>query len=339
MISFRRPRQTGERLRRVVVWFTALVVCGNGNRLPAQGNATCNAYAAGPFGGTTERNICNAGVDGAAVFVPVGGLLVAGGNPFLGATGSLGGFGHLGITLRLNGTQVVVPDFNYNGVGTKVAAHQILFAPAPLVEGAMGLFAGLPGGSLAVDLLGSAQLLPTNLIDDVHVDVTARRIGTVALGFGVGARVTLLGERRTRPAVTVSVMRRSLPRIGIGSIPGGDSYQFASGLADVGLRGVVGKRFGALDVGAGAGWTDYTADADIYVANPVTRLAEPPIQLHINDFRAMGFVDAGLALRSVYLIAEAGVQRGRDLKLVTTFAGNDPAEDRFFASVGLRFGF
>ena len=308
-------------------------------QLPAQGNPQCNAYGEGPFGGTAERNICNAGVDGAAVFVPVGGLLVAGGNPFLGATGGLGGFGHLGVTLRLNGTQVVVPDFNYNGIGTTVAAHQVLFAPAPLVEGAMGVYGGLRGGNLAVDLLGSAQLLPTNLIDDVHVDVTARRIGSIALGFGFGARVTLLGESRARPSVTVSVMRRSLPRIGIGSIPGGDSYQFASGLADVGYRAVVGKRFGALEVGGGAGWTDYTANADIYVANPITGLAEAPIQLDIRDSRAMAFVDAGVALRALYLIAEAGMQRGRELMLVTTFAGNDPAEDRFFASVGLRFGF
>ncbi len=338
MIGSPRPARVPHWILRAAVALNALIVLGAW-QLPAQGNAQCNAYGNGVFGGSAERNICNAGVDGAAVFVPVGGLLVAGGNPFLGATGGLGGFGHLGITLRLNGTQVVIPDFNYNGVGTTVAAHQVLFAPAPLVEGAMGIYRGLSGGNLAVDLLGSAQLLPTNLIDDVHVDVTARRIGSIALGFGVGARVTLLGESATRPAVTVSVMRRSLPRIGIGSIPGGDSYQFASGLADLGYRVVVGKRFGALDLGAGAGWTRYTADADIYVANPITGEAEAPIVLDIKDSRAMGFIDAGLALRSVYLIAEAGMQRGGDLTLVTTFSGNDPAEDRFFASVGLRFGF
>ena len=92
-----------------------------------------------------RRNICNAGVDGASVFVPVGGLLVAGGNPFLGATGGLGGFGHLGVTLRVNGTQVVIPDFNYNGTGTTVAARQTIFAPAPLVEAGLGVFRGASG--------------------------------------------------------------------------------------------------------------------------------------------------------------------------------------------------
>ena len=307
--------------------------------LRAQGNPQCNAYGAGPFGGSQEKNICNAGVDGASVFTPVGGLLVSSGNPFLGAIGGLRGLGHLGVTLRVNGTQVVIPDVNYNGSGTIVRARQTIFAPAPLVEAGLGVFRGVAGGNLAVDVLGSAQLLPTNLFDDVHIDVNARRIGSIALGLGIGARLTVLGEGRYSPAVTVSMMRRSLPRIGVGSIIGGDSYQFASDLAGVAYRGVVGKTFGPVDLSAGAGWTDYSAAADIYVANPITGMAEAPIHLDIKDSRGLGFVDAGLALRSIYLIAEAGVQRGKDLGLVTTFAGNNPAESRFFSSLGLRFGF
>ena len=307
--------------------------------LAAQGNAQCNAFGSGLFDGVQEKNICNAGVDGASVFAPVAGLLIVGGNPFLGATGGLGGLPHLGITLRVNGTQVVIPDFNYNGVGTTVRARQTIYAPAPLIEGALGLFRGLRGGFLALDVLGSAQLLPTTLINDVHVDVNARRIGSIALGLGIGGRLTLLGETRHRPAATMSVMRRSLPRIGVGSIIGGDNYQFASDLASVSYRLSAGKRFGSLDVSAGGGWSAYSAAADIFVANPVTGAAEPPIRVDISDSRPLVFVDCGLALRSVYLIAEAGLQRGKDLGLVTTFSGNNPAADRFFGSVGLRVGY
>jgi hypothetical protein len=134
-------------------------------------------------------------------------------------------------------------------------------------------------------------------------------------------------------------MRRSLPRIGVGSILDGNSYQFASDLAGIGYRAVAAKQFGPLHISAGAGWTDYSAAADIFVANRITGLAEAPIHLDINDSRGLGFLDAGLALRSVYLIAEAGIQRGKDLGLVTTFTGNDPQTNRFFASAGLRFGF
>ncbi|HEY8062905.1 MAG TPA: hypothetical protein VID74_08910 [Gemmatimonadales bacterium] len=338
MASFRIAVRSAARLRRQVRAGLAASALAAAS-LAAQGNPQCDAFGSGPFGGAQERNICNAGVDGASVFAPVGGLLVAGGNPFLGASGGLGGFGHLGVTLRVNATRVVIPDFNYNGSGTVVGARQTLYAPAPLVEAGFGVFRGLRGGNLALDVLGSAQLLPTKLIDDVHVDVNARRIGSIALGLGIGGRLTLLGEGRAWPAVVVSVMRRSLPRIGVGSILGGDSYQFASDLAGVGYRAVVAKRFGRLHVSAGAGWTDYSASADIFVANPITGLAEAPIHLDIRDSRALVFLDGGLALRSVYLIAEAGIQRGKDLALVTTFTGDDPAANRFFASAGLRFGF
>jgi hypothetical protein len=322
---------------RVLVVFALLTGAVVG--LGAQGNAQCNAYAAGPFGNSREANVCNAGVDGASVFAPVAGILIAGGNPFLGATGGLGGFPHLGLTLRANATSVVIPDFSYNGVGTTVAAKQTILAPAPLIEAALGVFRGLRHGNLALDVLGSAQLLPTTLIDDVHIDVNARRIGSIALGLGVGARVTLLGERQAVPAVTVSLMRRTLPRIGVGNIVGGDSYEFASDLASTEYRATVGKRIGPLDLGAGVGWSDFTAAAEIVFVNPVTRATEPPVSLNIKDSRALVFVDGGLAFGSVYLIAEAGSQRGRDLGLVTTFMGNDPAASRIFGSIGLRFGF
>jgi hypothetical protein len=307
--------------------------------LDAQGNAQCATHSSGSFGASQAQNTCNAAVDGAAVFLPVAGILVTGGNPFLGATGGLGGFPHLGITLRVNATQLAIPDLSYNGVGTTVATAQTALAPAPLIEGALGIFGGLRGGSLALDLLGSAQLLPTKLINNVYVDINAQRIGSVAIGLGFGGRLTLTGEGGLLPAVTVSVMRRTLPRIGIGNIVGGDRYSFASDLANVEYRATIGKRFGPLALGAGAGWTDFTADAQVVFLNPVTNAAEPSVFVTVSDSRAVGFVDGGLAVGGMYLIAEAGLQRGKDLGLVTTFTGNNPKDQRLFGSFGLRFGF
>ena len=143
---------------------------------PAQGNPQCTAHGvSGLFGGAQAQNICNAGVDGASLFVPVAGIARDRRQSVPGRDRRLRRFPHLGITLRVNATQVVIPDFNYNGVGnTVVGARQTLIAPAPLVEGALGIFRGLRGGDLALDVLGSAQLLPTSLIDDVHIDVNAR---------------------------------------------------------------------------------------------------------------------------------------------------------------------
>ena len=305
----------------------------------AQGNAQCAAYGSGQFGSPQAQNVCNAAVDGESVFAPVVGILVTGGNPFLGATGGPGGFPHLGLTLRINVTQVAIPDLSYNGTGTTVAMGQTITVPAPLIEGALGIFRGLRGGVLALDALGSAQLLPTGLIKNVYIDFNARRIGSVALGLGFGGRLTLLGESSLLPSVTVSVMRRTLPRIGVGNIDGGDRYSFASDLASTEYRATVGKRFGPLDLGAGAGWTDYSADAEIIFLNPMTSSPEPSILVTVTDSRAVGFVDGGLAIGRIYLIAEAGLQRGKALGLVTTFTGNDPKEQRLFGSFGFRFGF
>jgi hypothetical protein len=307
--------------------------------LDAQGNAQCAMRSSGPLGGTQAQNVCNVAVEAASVFAPVAGILVTGGNPFLGSTGGLDGFPHLGITLRVNATQIVIPDLNYNGVGTTVAAGQKLVAPAPLVEGALGIFGGLRNGSLAFDALGSAQLLPTGLINNVYIDVTAQHIGSIALGLGFGGRLTLIGEGDVLPAVTVSVMRRNLPTIGVGNLIKGDRYSFASDLASTEYRAAIGKRFGPLALGAGAGWTDYLSNGEIVFLNPVTSVAEDPVTINVNDSRVVGFLDGGLALGRIYLIAEAGMQRGKDLGLVTTFSGNDPKDQRLFGSLGLRFGF
>jgi len=301
----------------------------------AQTNAQCDGY-----GGTLVRvaNVCNAAIDGVAVFVPVAGALTTGGNPFLGSTGGLGGFPHLGITLRVNAAKVVIPDVNYDGNGTVVGAASKILAPAPLVEGALGIFRGLADGTLAIDLLGSAQLLPTKLIDNVHIDVNARRIGSIALGLGVGARVTLLGERGLRPALTATVARRTLPRIGVGDLVAGDRYTYASDLGATEYRAAAGERFGSLSLSAGLGWTAYSASATVQFVNPVTGATVPPIDFDVHDSRAVGFVDAGIASGPVYLIGEAGLQRGKDLKLGTTFSDNDPRKDRLFGSIGLRLG-
>lgn len=306
--------------------------------LAAQGNRVCAIYATGLPGGPSPRNVCNAAVDGAVLFTPVAGVLVTGGNPFLGSTGGLGGLPHLGITLRANATQVVVPDLNYNGAGTTVAAHQQVIAPAPLVEAALGVFRGGHGGALALDALGSAQLLPTGLLDDVHVDINARRIGSIALGLGYGARLTLIGDHGAVPAITVSVMRRTLPRIGVGDVALGDRYAFASDLRSTDYRITIGKHLGLLSLGAGVGRNHYDAAADLYFVDPLTGLSQPPIHIDVDDTRDMGFIDAGLAAGPFYLIAEAGLQRGKDLGLATTFAGNDPAANRLFGSLGLRIG-
>ena len=289
----------------------------------------CDAYAAVP---RAER-VCSAAVDGTRAFHPVAGLLVSGGNPVLGSGASLGGFPHFAVTLRANGTRLVLPDLDYDGTSSEVAKDEDLFAPAPLVEAALGVWRGGRGGAFAVDLLASAQLLPTDAVDNLSIDDDARSIGDVALGLGIGARVQIL------PGVAVSVMRRGLPEIRYGDLAGGDDYSYAVDLQATNVRATAGRRFSVLTVAGGLGWDKYTGDATIAFRNPVTSLPEAPIELELDQTRWMGFLDAGLDLSFVTLAGELGYQLGRDQELSTDFEDFDTDGGRFFAGVGLRFGF
>src|SRR5436190_688348 len=137
----------------------------------------CSAYS-----GDAQR-VCAAAVDGTRALHPVVGLLVSGGNPTIGSAATLGGIGHFSMTLRANAVQVVLPDLSYNGGTATVPAGDKVFAPAPLVEGALGVYKGMPAGFGALDLLASAQLLPTDQIDDLTVDPNATKIGSLAFGL------------------------------------------------------------------------------------------------------------------------------------------------------------
>jgi len=286
-------------------------------------------------------NICNAALDGAEIFHPVAGLLVSGGNPVLGGIGTLGGFPHFALTLRVNATKLKTPDLDYDGsTGTTVAEGDEIFAPAPLVEAAVGILPGFgPAGFLSLDVLGSAQLLPTGAVDNLEVDDDARKIGSIALGLGIGARVGVIKGRAIVPAVTVSAMHRSIPRITFGDVSGGDNYSFSTNLSATNLRAVAGYRLAVLAVGAGLGWDKYTSDARITFENQSVPGTSLNVQRDLDNTRTMAFLTAALDLPILKIGAELGYQFGKDENLRTDFTGNDPSDSRLFAGAGVRFTF
>ncbi len=294
-------------------------------------NPQCSPHTAVPQAG----RVCNAAVDGARAFHPIVGLLTSGGNPVLGRAGSLGGLGRFAVTARANGTKVVLPDLGYDGSTGVVAKDDELFFPSPLVEGAVGLVGGR--GILGLDLLGSAQLLPTSVVDRLEVDPDATSIGSVALGFGIGARVSLFENAAPLPGVSVSLMRRSVPRVQYGDLALGDDYSFAAAVQAWNLRAAVGRRFSVLALAAGVGHDWYDGDASIRFRDPVTP-AVVPIDLDLNTSRTMAFTNLGLDFGAVRIVGEAGYQFGKDQDIGTVFQDFDPASGRFFAAVGLQFG-
>ncbi len=180
-------------------------------RLAAQ-EPQCNNI---PFPGATDA--CNTAVDAVRAFYPLAGMIVTGGNPVLGTAGSLGGFGHVALTARVNAVKAALPDPTATNQSPVPSSFNGA-VPAPVVEGALGLVRGMAGGLLSVDLLASALILPTG-IDNLTVDSNATHISDAALGFGYGARVGILRGSLPIPAVSVSWMHRTVP--GSGTAPWG----------------------------------------------------------------------------------------------------------------------
>jgi hypothetical protein len=290
------------------------------------------------YGGNAQR-VCAAAVDGTRAFHPLFGMLVSGGNPTLGTAATLGGLGHASMTLRANAVNVVLPDLAYTGSSTTVPAGDKIFVPAPLVDGSLGLYPGMKGGLFAVDVLGSAQLLPVDQVDNIALDPDATRVGSIGVGLGYGARVGVLRGVGPLPDVSVSVMRRDIPRISYGNVPAGDRYGYGVDLHATNLRLIASKQVAVLDMAAGLGWDKYTGNAIIQFRDPLTNAVQPNVAVELNNSRVLGFVNAGLSLSMVRLTGEIGYQGGKDQRLSTDFEDFDTTTGKFFAGLGLRVSF
>lgn len=312
----------------------AALTCGAALTPPAAEPLAAQNPECSAFSGDSRR-VCDAALDGTRAFHPAAGLLVSGGNPVMGTASTLGGLGRFSITARANAADIVVPDPAYDGSPGEVPSSEELYAPVPLLEGAAGIYEGLPSGLLSVDVLASAQLLPTNQVDDLTVDSDARRIGDVALGLGYGVRVGVLRDEGPLPAVSVSAMRRHLPRLAYGDPNDGDEFRYGVDLEATNLRLVASKQFATLQLAAGVGWDRYTGEADVVLRG------EPgqAIAVELKESRTLAFVNVGLDLAAVSLVGEAGYQGGRDQELSTDFENYDTTSGKFFAGLGLRLGF
>jgi hypothetical protein len=300
-------------------------------------NAECQPYS----GNSTASNLCNAGVDATRYFHPLLGLVTSGGDPVLGTARTLGGFPHLSLSVRANATSVTLPDLSYNGSSDTVASKDKIPLPAPVVEGALGLFKGIGGGLLSVDALASATLLPVGAVSDLHVDPNATKIGDVVLGMGYGLRVGILNGGFPLPAVSASVMRRSIPRIQYGD-PANDAAQnfgYALDLQATSWRIAASTKLLFLDLAAGAGYTKYSGKAQILFRDPVLTTQIDSVNVSLDQSRAMLFADAGMDLFIFKLVGEVGWESAGDLSPTTHFQDIDPKAGHLFGGVGVRFSF
>src|SRR5438046_4404709 len=302
-------------------------------------NPQCDALAF-----PSARPACNTAVDAIRAFHPLAGMIVSGGCPVRGTSRSLGGIGHLTVTARVNAIKASLPNPD-SASQSQVPSSFHGAIPAPVVEGALGLLRGR-GGFLSVDALGSAVLLPTSGVSGLSVDSNAAHIGGAALGIGYGARVGILGGTFPIPALSVSWMHRTLPRIQYGNVSQstfgtGDQFQFDMDLKADNYRAVASWKFVLVDLAAGLGVDHYSSSATSisFHDNPLSPGSVRTVVINPSSTREVAFLNGGLSLAAPKLVGELGYQTGKDQHFTTNFSNFDPKAGHVVRGLGLRFGF
>jgi hypothetical protein len=290
-----------------------------------------------PTDTTTSSRICQAGADALTAFLPIEGLLVGGGNPVPGTAGAIGRFGHARLSARVGFASLTAPKTSYDGTTDTVLADKRLLVPLPRVDLSLGLFSKkLPMGTVAVDLLGSAVLLPTGATTRIRIDENARKIGPLALGLGFGFRAALV-MKAPKPTVSLSVMKRDMPVIRFGDLSAGDKLSAATSLSAINVRLLFGGQAKALSIAGGLGVDLYKGSGTVTYAD--TAGADTTVAIELSTMRIMTLLNLGYDLGPATVWVEGGFQVGKKTELATVFQRNDPSAGRFYGGAGLSLRF
>jgi hypothetical protein len=290
------------------------------------------------------QDACQQAYDFYQFMAPQLGLSLAGGNATIGQGGVLGGIGHFSVGVRVNAMNGKLPDVAKFTQRTSGASAQTLptndqVIGLPTADGAIGIFKGLPlaltniGG---IDALVSASYVPT--ITKGSVSITPRSNWQ----FGYGARLGLLSESIVVPGVSVTWIKRDLPKTDIvGTFNGGTLTIKNTTLNTTAWRLVASKSFIVFGLAAGVGQDTYDQSADISATisqSGLTGTASPPDTKQTLK-RTNVFADASLNLPFFKLVIEGGQASGGTVNTFNSFAGGRADRSQIYGSAGLRLSF
>lgn len=300
-----------------------------------------------PGAGLADRaaqDACQKAIDIFAFMTPQLGIGLVGGNATLGTGGALGGVGRFSIGVRGNGIRGRVPQVgNVNASVTGAVksdygiSDQVVGLPA--VEGAFGLFGGVPLGvthAFALDALVSATYVPEFTSNNVSVSLPD---GSLKIGYG--ARVGVLAESFATPSVSLTYLKRDLPATSIDATSGDDDISVTGiGVKTTAWRAVAGKSLGffGLAVGGGKDSYDSRATGAVRVTEGPLTFNGGPYDLSQKVTRSNMFADFSLNFPFVKLAAEIGRVSGGKIDTYNTFSGKRADDALTYASVGLRIG-
>jgi hypothetical protein len=300
-----------------------------------------------PGGSVSTRaaqDACQKAIDIFAFMTPQLGIGLVGGNATLGTGGALGGIGRFSIGVRGNGIRGRVPQVaNVNASVTGAVRSdygvddQVVGLPA--VEGAFGVFGGVPLGvthAFALDALVSASYVPEFTRSNVAVSLPD---GSLKLGFG--GRLGVLAESFATPSVSLTYLKRDLPTTSINATSGDDEISVTGiSVKTSAWRAVAGKSLGFLGLAVGAGKDTYDsrANGSAVVNEAGISVNAGPYDLSQKVSRSNMFADFSLNFPLIKLGMEIGRVSGGKIDTYNSFSGKRADDPLTYASVGIRIG-
>ena len=326
-------------MRKTLLLAAATTLGGSGMLRAQSVDPSCPGGGIGSQAQVTQ-DACQKAIDLFDYMAPQLGTVIAGGNATLGQGGTLGGFPHFVVGLRvnaLNGSLPQVDDVQPSITGAQQSDYetkaQILGLPS--VDAAIGIFKGLPLGITnvgGVDLLLNASYLPEYSGNGVEV-----RVPDGSLKLGYGARVGLIQESLVTPGLSFSIFRRDLPTVSIDARAGTESLRVRDlDLETTAWRVTASKNLVAFGLALGAGQDRYTSGA--MVSATAGGFDTGDIAMSQKLTRTSYFADVYFNLLLAKVVAEVGMVQGGTVETYNNF--DTPADDsRLYGSVGLRIGF
>lgn len=284
-------------------------------------------------------------VDVFQYIAPQLGIALTGGNATLGQGGTLGGLGHFTVEARGNAIAGDVPQIQnfptpgYNGRQTHTLPTSKQFVGLPTVDGALGIFKGLPLGLTnvgGVDLLVSAMYLPSITSGSVKVSPNQ------SLQLGFGARVGLLQESLLVPGVAVSYLRRDLPTTTVSGSSSGVSVNVQNAKVNTNAwRLTVSKNLLLFSLAGGIGRDSYDQSALVQGSvqtSPIGAAQSTQVKVSQTMTRTNYFLDASMNFILAKIVAEIGQVSGGSASTYNSFSGGAADKSRLYGSLGLRIG-
>ena len=298
----------------------------------------------GPDNTMVAQDACQKAFDLFRYMAPQLGAVLAGGNPTQGISGTLGGVGHFSFGVRanvMNGSLPEVDKIVPNTRGARVDTYTIDTTPIGFVTAdvSVGLLGGLSGSGFgAIDAIASVSYVPEYSNSSVEVAVPDG-----SFKFGFGGKLGLLRENAVRPGISFSYLVRQLPKVSITGISGDDRLLLENvDIKATSWRGIAGKSFAFLGLGAGIGQDTYDSNADITVTVAPRQATQGgtggPVALNQDITRTNIFATAWLNARVMRIVGEIGRVSGGKISTYNQFEGTQAADARTYASIGLSFG-